>query len=141
MGCRTWMKILHLMYLRTREGKELEKVNPAATFLSATENINSVRKYLIKFMLMITLYLSSTVLRTRCTRFSRKWSCSNLLNMWTWTNYIFNVLQHWYGIFNFNTTWIFISFILHLVKMVPSEMYKPSCTVLVTTSLNFLFAS
>jgi len=42
-----------------REGKEVEdeagKSEPAATFLSATENINTVRKYPVKFMLMITL--------------------------------------------------------------------------------------
>jgi hypothetical protein len=46
------MKILYLMCLRRREGKEVEdeagKSEPAAT-----ANINSVRKYLIKFMLMI----------------------------------------------------------------------------------------
>jgi len=44
---------------RRREGKEMEdevgKSEPAATFLSATENINSVRKYPLMFMLMITL--------------------------------------------------------------------------------------
>ena len=44
---------------RRREGKEVEdeagKSEPEATFLSETENINSVRKYPIKFMLMITL--------------------------------------------------------------------------------------
>lgn len=61
--------------------------------------------------------------------------------MWTWTKCMFNVIQHSYGIFNLNTTWISISFILHSVKMVPSEMYKPSCTVLVTTTLKFLFAT
>jgi hypothetical protein len=54
------MKILYLMCpRRRREGKEVEdearKSEPAATFLSATENINSVRKYLIKFMLMTAL--------------------------------------------------------------------------------------
>ena len=59
-----------------REGKEMEddagKSEPAATFLSATENINTVRKYPIKFMLMITLLLPSTVLSSKCTGFSRK---------------------------------------------------------------------
>jgi len=54
------MKILYLMCLRRRrEGKEVEdeagKSEPAATFLSATENINTVRKYPIKLMLMIIL--------------------------------------------------------------------------------------
>jgi hypothetical protein len=51
------MKILYLMCLRNwREGKEVKdeagKSEAAATFLSATENINTVRKYPIKFMLM-----------------------------------------------------------------------------------------
>jgi hypothetical protein len=34
---------------------EAGKTEPAATYMSATENINSVRKYPIMFMLMITL--------------------------------------------------------------------------------------
>jgi hypothetical protein len=43
------------MCLRRREADDAGKSELTATFLSAPKNINTVRKYLIKLMLMITL--------------------------------------------------------------------------------------
>jgi hypothetical protein len=45
---------------------------PPPTFLPALEGTDIMRKYLMKVMSMVTPWLSSAALRTRCTELSKK---------------------------------------------------------------------